>query len=82
MFRITYMTPARVDFECGDRSGTVDGEALVKTPGSPSFVIYSNTFRNWKPPHQDDPVTEATRRAVMNDLLEGFRERGMTAEVE
>ncbi len=51
----------------GDRSAAVEVE-----PGD-GLAIYSQTLTSWRPPHEDEPMTAADRKRIMERILEAYR---------
>lgn len=71
-----------VVFEFEGKTATVHGEAYLRGHGSPDFVIYANSFSNWDPPHQEEPLDADTKERLLLALVAAFSERGMTSVVE
>ena len=64
------------------RTATVGAEGLVPMPGQPDFVIYRGSLQRWDPPHEAVAISDHEREAIMADLMDSLRTRGITFEVE
>jgi hypothetical protein len=63
------------------RTVTIAGEALLPGHGSPDFVAYSNSIKNFDAP-DNGVITRATRERILHQLSEELRARGTTFEIE
>jgi Immunity protein 74 len=79
---ITYMTPSYIDYQFGDKSIRIDGEALVPTPGQPDYVIYAFSIRQWNPPHDSIAMTSSDKKMVLEEVTRDLRARGTVVDVE
>lgn len=75
---ITNMTRGSIEVTLDGRTATVTGEAYpIESPG-PTFEAYSKLLRAW-----DDgtEMTEAEKRAVLDDMQADARARGWDVAV-
>jgi hypothetical protein len=66
--------PMRVLVQLGDRVARLGGEA----PGAPeqAYFVYSSSLRNWQPPHDAEPVSEADKALVLDAVRRHFDAKG------
>ena len=57
----------------GDRSAAVEVEA------GKGLAIYVQTLTSWRPPHEDEPLTDADRKRIIERILEAHRFMGADA---
>ena len=69
-----------VEFE--GRTAVIRGEAYLRGRGSPDFVMYESSLSSWEAPHHLEPIDAQTKKRLLTDLIEAFRERGIAAVVE
>lgn len=67
--------------EVGNRTIRVDGEANVSRPSAPYFV-FSGSIRSWRPPHENDPLTEQDRQKILRAIRDYFDEKEMAYIVD
>jgi hypothetical protein len=67
---LTYREPGREMF--------VDSEVLA---GSAGMVVYRDTISCWKPPHENETITDSERERVLQKIREAFRFQGFEIEV-
>ena len=79
---IKHMTPSEVGFQVGDRSVTVDGEALMPSGGRERFVVYAFSIKGWNAPHQNEPMTDADKRLILDGLQREISKRNTDVEIE
>jgi hypothetical protein len=79
---IKNLTRGSVVFQFEGKTIMLQGEGYLRGHGSPDFVVYENSVVNWEPPHETEPIDDATKRRLLAALLDSFRESGMTATVE
>jgi Immunity protein 74 len=79
---ITYMTPSRIEYQYGDRSTTVQGEAMAPAPGGVDYVVYAFSIKKWNPPHQDIAMTAAEQNSVLEAVCNELRAKGTVVDVE
>ena len=75
---ITNMTRGSIEVTVGGRTATVPGEAYPIESGPPTFEAYGKLLQAW-----DDgtEMTEAEKRAVLDDLRADARARGWEVAV-
>lgn len=69
----------RITFE--GRMVTIQGEALLPGHGSPDFLIYANSIRNFDAP-DGSAIDLATRARILERLGDELRARGTTFEID
>jgi len=79
---IKNITRGHVEFEHDGRTAIIEGEGLLRGHGSPDFVLYSNTLKQWEAPHTAEAISDETKQTLLADLLKAFAQKGMTAEIE
>jgi Immunity protein 74 len=79
---IAYMTPGHIDFQFGERSVTLQGEALNPSSGGVDYVIYGFSIDRWNAPKDDQVLTPAERKLVLETVLRELRAKGTVVEVE
>lgn len=60
------------------RSMKIDSEVLM---GTVAMAIYSYSFSSWLPPHQTEPVDDATKARIAENLRAAFRFRGFEIDI-
>lgn len=70
-----------VRLEVAGKIITIEGESYLPRYGSPDFVAYRNTIRCWDAPDQN-PLTSAEIELVEQTLLNDFKAKNMTIEIE
>jgi hypothetical protein len=76
---ITHMTRGSIELEVDGRKVTVNGEALLPGHGSPDFVAYGDLLSSWD---DGEPLSDADKRTVLEDLRASAKARGITIEIE
>lgn len=56
----------------------VDSEVLT---GDTGMVVYRDSVSNWKPPHDDIPVSDADRERIVQNIRHVFRQQGFQIDV-
>jgi hypothetical protein len=79
---IVNITRGHIDIEIEGKKARIYGEAYLPGHGSPDFVLYSNSFERWDPPHDAESLDGEKRRSVIDRAVEEMRASGMTVEVE
>ena len=79
---IKQLSRGTIVFEFEGKTVTLQGEGLLRGHGSPDYVIYRNSLIRWDPPHEREPLDDATQQRLLDALLRSFADRDMTAEVE
>ena len=57
----------------GERSLLVQIDMLR---GKPSKMLYLSTIKQWLPPHQDEPITEAERTRIAKKIADFLTRQG------
>lgn len=77
---ITFITRGHVDLELDGKTVTIQGEALFRTgPDTTDFVAYRNSITHW---NDGMPVTESDEAAIIRDLIQSGKDRGLIIEVD
>jgi hypothetical protein len=58
----------------GARKLRVDSELLA---GPPGLAIYRSSIRAWEPPHQNDPLDESRRAAILDNIRRALEFEGV-----
>jgi len=61
--------PSRIEFRIGEKHGVVYGEALLRSPGSPDFVIYAGSLKRWHTPSGEELVGHSERLLAIAELV-------------
>lgn len=62
----------------GPRSMEVDSES----PGGESgFAVYKSSIHKWNPPYDNETIDENKRNAIIENIRNAFRFRGLETEV-
>ncbi len=62
----------------GDRCLHVDSEVLMPPA---ALQIDASSIRSWKPPHDGEPIDDAARRRIVENIRAAFRFRGVEIDV-
>lgn len=79
---IKYMTPGRIDLVCEDKEIEIPGEALVRMPGQPDFVVYAAMIKGWLPPHDNDALSFSDKIGILKQLRSDLKEKKIAFEIE
>jgi hypothetical protein len=61
---------------------TVEGEMLIRGPGIPDFVVYSDRPLVWDPPDEEKVISSEERGRIFAELVQAGRHRNLEIEVE
>lgn len=78
-FSVEVLGPTSVRYVEGQRSLSVFSEWLV---GPRGLIIYPSSIKSWDPPHKEDPIDDAIRRRIVENIRRAFRFRGLEIGVE
>jgi hypothetical protein len=70
---------AGLRFRKGARRMIVDSEILAGPEHS--MCVFRSSIERWDPPHQDEPITEAQRARIIEDIRGVLRSKGY-ADIE
>lgn len=62
----------------GEREMFVDSEVLTGLSG---ILIYGDSIEKWDPPNQNEPVTDAERNRILENIRKTFRFQGFEIDV-
>jgi hypothetical protein len=54
-----------------------DKEMEIEVEPGDGLAVYSQTIRQWRPPHDQETVTEADRDRILSHVVEAFRFLGV-----
>jgi hypothetical protein len=60
------------------RAMKIDSEVLM---GTKAMAVYSYSFSSWLPPHHAEPVDDATKARIAENLRAAFRFRGVEIDI-
>lgn len=78
---ITYMTPSRIEYAYGDRTITLQGEALESVAGKSNYLVFASSATRWNSPHLGELLSDADRERVLLGVEAELRRRGFVPEV-
>jgi hypothetical protein len=64
------------------RTVTVEGEMLIRAPGIPDFVVYSDRPLTWDPPDHGEVISDEERSRIFAELVKAGRHRNLEIEIE
>jgi hypothetical protein len=79
---ILELTRGHIKIRVGERTATLLGEMLVRGPGIPDFVAYSDTLEHWDPPNEQVMCTPLDRGEILSALRLAAEHKGLTVEIE
>jgi hypothetical protein len=62
----------------GTKSMSIDSEALT---GPDGLMVYRSSIRAWDLPSSQEPIDEATRDRILDNIRRAFRFRGFDIQV-
>ena len=62
----------------GEKQMFVDSEMIT---GPALLVIWKSSVERWDPPHESEPVTDADRDRIVENIREAFRFQGVEIDV-
>lgn len=79
---IVHSTPSKLLIRCGSKTATISGEALVRLPGQPDFIIYANSLKAWQHNINSVKILSKERDEVIKEVVRQLEIRGWRIEVE
>jgi hypothetical protein len=79
---IVDLSRGHITLRIGERTATIEGELLVKGPGIPDFVAFSDTLKRWDPPKTGTVMTEEERMVFLAELLQAGKRRELEIEID
>ncbi len=74
-------TRGHITVQCGDKSVTVYGELLGKSPGMPDYQIYGDSIKHWDAPHDVLLITQEEKVAIVMEVCDYLKSLGRTPVV-
>jgi hypothetical protein len=71
----------RIRMQLGNRIVAVEGEAHLPVPGSPGFVVYTNSIKHWELP-AGAVVSAEEKQQIITELIRCAKERDMRVKIE
>jgi hypothetical protein len=62
-------TPGTIVFDKSGRTLTISGEAYSQASGGTVWIGDLKSMLFWDPPHDDQPIDDAERRAIINEIM-------------
>ena len=62
----------------GEKKMFVDSEM---SNGPEGMYVWKSTIKRWDPPHESEPVTDADRDRIVENIREAFRFQGVEIDV-
>ena len=78
---ITEATRGHIRVQRGERTITVWGEMLAKSPGLPDYQIYSDLIKSWDTPHDAELLTPDEIESVLAEVCAFLRSQDRTPVV-
>ncbi|HUO49981.1 MAG TPA: Imm74 family immunity protein [Candidatus Paceibacterota bacterium] len=74
--RIGKTTSSSIEIQDGERVLKIEGEAFERGSGSPDFIIYANSIREWQTPTGSVPISDEERKKIISFVIEELSKRG------
>ena len=78
---IKRMSRGDIQVQIGERTVTIEGEALAYSEGKTAFVIYKDSIQHWDAPNEG-PIDELTKQEILRDVISELEQKGVRVEVE
>jgi hypothetical protein len=78
---ITEATRGHITVQVGEKSVTVWGEMLGRSPGLPDYQIYGHLIKSWDPPNDSELVTPEEKESIIREVCEYLKQLGRVPEV-
>lgn len=65
-------------YQEGERKMFIDAEVLL---GPEGIGVYRSSIRRWEPPHDTNPIDDAERNRILENIREVFRAQGFEIAV-
>jgi Immunity protein 74 len=75
---ILEVTRSHIKAKLGERCISVPGEMFFPPGDKMGFALTATDIRCWDAPHEQLPLTEAERQAVIDDIRREFEQGGHT----
>lgn len=79
---ILHMSRGSITVAVGNRTITVDGEALVPNANEPVFVVFVKSIRKWDVPWHDEKLTELERGKIIQAIAKDMNSKGLNVDFE
>lgn len=73
---------SHVVYREGVRTAWVLGEALVGGYSAPDYVIYATNTLKWRPPHDQEPISEGRKAEIIERVASDLKGRGLKVQIE
>jgi hypothetical protein len=80
-YAVESITPGHIVLRVGDRRIKLYGEALVRIPGQPDYVIFRNSITNWLSP-TNEPVSPSDARLIEDLLRQWAKQQNISLDFE
>lgn len=80
--KIISTTPSRIDVTVDGRELSLHGESFIQGMGSPDFVIYKSSVKNWRNSNSDVILSESMKDEIIKVVIDELTEQGWKIEVE
>jgi hypothetical protein len=68
-----------MNYQEGDKVAFIDSEILMTEP--PSVAIWRNRIETWRPPHDNEIISEAKREEIIKNISGALRWRNVYAKI-
>lgn len=82
MMKITNATPSSITVLVENKVVKVSGESFTPGYGSPDFIIYTSSIKNWEAPFDEVAITEDERASIVDYLLKELTARNWSVAAE
>jgi hypothetical protein len=69
-------TRGHIIVQVGDKSVTVWGEMLAKSPGMPDYQIYGDSVRHWNEPNGGIQISPEEKTAITQEVCDYLKQLG------
>ncbi len=73
---------SNIKFEFDGKIINIECEAYLPGYGSPDFVIYSNSIRNWESPDENEEINDDQRKQILEALQFELAQKNISSEIE
>ncbi|MEZ4935951.1 MAG: Imm74 family immunity protein [Saprospiraceae bacterium] len=78
---IKEITRGHITLETSEGVVRILGEALLPGFGSPDFVVYENSIKEWIEPEKK-AISEESKKAIIEQLIKDAKARKLKIEIE
>lgn len=80
-YAVESVTPGHIVLRVRDRRIKVYGEALIRIPGQPDYVIFRNSITNWVSP-TNEPVSPSDAAEIEMILKDWAKQQNIALDFE